>query len=263
MSIWCNFFLKEQSSIAEGMEELLLIGVQDLSVIEADEVFFCGRMGQELPSSFCHIKRCEKIEEQINWQEQWELFCPYYKEGMCRVPLSNFSSHFKGELLLKAGGGFGDLSHPTTELVLEQLEGKVENKIVADIGCGSGVLGLFALLLGASKVFAIDIDPAALEHTKENAKLNQLEVTIGTSLVQGCEVDVVLLNMTFEEQKEAIASLPVGFIAKLWITAGILEEQLQKYQMFMEQKGFTCIEVVRKESWVCCLFNQHQPVASL
>jgi len=263
MKVWHNFFLEETSSIAEAMEELLLIGAEDLSVIEAEETFFCARVEKGvLPPSFAHIIRYEEIPEEINWQEQWELFCPYYQDGICRVPLKDFSSLKEGELLLSAGAGFGDLSHPTTELMLLQLQGKVEGKIVADIGCGSGILGLFALLLGASKVFAIDIDPLALVHTEENAKINYLQITVATSLEEGCKVDTLLLNMTFEEQRCAIASLPKNFFANIWITSGILQEQMQAYRFFMEGKGLICIDTFEKDSWVCCVFSQRQQGAS-
>lgn len=263
LKAWYNFFLIETSSIAEAMEELLLIGAEDLSVIEAEETFFCCRLDKgALPSSFTHISRYEEISEEINWHEQWELFCPYYQEGMCRVPLQDFCSVKEGELLLSAGAGFGDLSHPTTELMLRQLEGKVEAKVVADIGCGSGILGLFALLLGASKVFAIDIDPLALKHTQENAQINHLQITVDTALEEGCKVDTVLLNMTFEEQKQAMACLPNNFVAKTWVTSGILQEQMPTYRSFMEAKGLVCIDTFEKDSWVCCVFNQRQQEAS-
>jgi hypothetical protein len=85
MEIWGNFFLKEESSIAEGMQELFTRGVEDLSIIEAEEIFFCGKAQRaSLEDPFVHIDHFVEISEEINWQNQWELFCPYYKEGVCK-----------------------------------------------------------------------------------------------------------------------------------------------------------------------------------
>jgi ribosomal protein L11 methyltransferase len=139
---------------------------------------------------------------------------------------------------------------------MEQMAAAVEGKIVADIGCGSGVLGIFALLLGAHRVFAIDIDPAALEHARENANINHVEdrLMISTCLTNS-DIDVLLLNMTFEEQKKAIAAFPLQLKAKMWITSGILQEQLAVYLSFMEEKGLVIRKVIEKEPWVCCIFS--------
>ena len=78
-------------------------------------------------------------------------------------------------LMLDPGLAFGTGTHPTTALCLEWLDScDLENKIVVDYGCGSGILGIAALLLGAKEVIAIDNDPQALLATVENAKRNQI-----------------------------------------------------------------------------------------
>lgn len=79
-------------------------------------------------------------------------------------------------LMLDPGLAFGTGTHPTTALCLEWLDGQdVRNQQVIDYGCGSGILGLAALLLGADHVIGVDTDPQALEASRENARRNQVE----------------------------------------------------------------------------------------
>ena len=79
-------------------------------------------------------------------------------------------------LHLDPGLAFGTGSHPTTMLCLNWLEKQsLEGKTVIDFGCGSGILGIAALLLGAEKVWAIDNDPQALLASRDNAQRNGIE----------------------------------------------------------------------------------------
>jgi ribosomal protein L11 methyltransferase len=78
-------------------------------------------------------------------------------------------------LMLDPGLAFGTGTHPTTALCLEWLEGQeLEGTKIIDYGCGSGILGIAALLLGADHLVATDIDPQALQATAENARRNQI-----------------------------------------------------------------------------------------
>jgi len=79
-------------------------------------------------------------------------------------------------LLLDPGLAFGTGTHPTTALCLEWLDGaNVEGRTVIDYGCGSGILALGALILGAKQVVGVDTDPQALEASRENARRNGVE----------------------------------------------------------------------------------------
>ncbi len=79
-------------------------------------------------------------------------------------------------LLLDPGLAFGTGTHDTTALCLQWLDGAdVQGKQVIDYGCGSGILGLAALLLGADHVMGVDTDPQALEASRENARRNEVD----------------------------------------------------------------------------------------
>ncbi len=261
--MWFNFFLRKESSIADGLEELLSCGVQEVSVLEdmeEEKTFFCGKMKKEsLPLHWKHIDDCIPIEEDIDWSQQWELFCPYFVEGMCKIPLSDFSAKNRKYLLLSPGAGFGDLSHPTTYLMMKLMTPYVEGKTLVDLGCGSGVLGLFGLQLGAKKVYGLDIDPKALEHTKENARLNSLDdqTVVDFDLPEEAAPDVMLLNMTLEEQRLALSSFPPNKCA-LWVSSGILKEQEKEYLLFMKQFALKVQKIEEKEGWLGFIFTRDE-----
>ncbi len=83
----------------------------------------------------------------------------------------------KKTLLLKPGPGFGDLSHPTTSLMLKLMKlnlASMQAGAVLDVGSGSGILALAASLLGSGDVAGIDIDREANRHARKNARLNCL-----------------------------------------------------------------------------------------
>ena len=114
-----------------------------------------------------------------------------------------WSEHDRSDLsgLIELGpGGFGNGRHPSTRLLVEQLLAKVlGGERVLDVGCGSGVLGLCALALGASRVVAVDIKPDAVDATRRNAALNGLDERVEATLAPLGEIedtfDVVVANI--------------------------------------------------------------------
>lgn len=154
----------------------------------------------------------------IDWNEQWALHVPNFNEGFAHVRL-NENISFK----MAPGPGFGDLFHSTTRLILGMLPEKISGTVI-DIGCGSGVLSLAVKLLGADKVIGIDIDEGAVEHPKENAKLNGLDCFFGKSLPRVPKNPLILMNMISSEQKVAWEALP-KFANCLLITSGYPVEE--------------------------------------
>ncbi|MCW8408435.1 50S ribosomal protein L11 methyltransferase [Legionella sp. PATHC035] len=133
-------------------------------------------------------------------------------------------------LMLDPGLAFGTGTHPTTALCLTWLEqADLKNKEVIDYGCGSGILTLAALKLGAAKVHAVDIDQQALQATQNNASANELDerkLSIGMPETLSKPVDLIIANILLApliSLKERFQELlnPEGML----IVSGILEEQ--------------------------------------
>lgn len=98
-----------------------------------------------------------ELNEYVDWGVQWSEHTPDFKEYALEIDLSKctpLKRHFPS-LRLKAGPGFGDLSHPTTRLTLAMMAPHVFDQEVIDMGCGSGILSLAASLLGARRVIRI------------------------------------------------------------------------------------------------------------
>ena len=114
-----------------------------------------------------------------------------------------WSEHDRSDLptLLELGaGGFGNGGHPTTRLLVEHLVERITGgERVLDVGCGSGVLGLCALRLGASSVVAVDLKPEAVAATRRNAALNgvgeRVEATTAPLEAIEGDFDVVVANV--------------------------------------------------------------------
>ncbi len=189
----------------------------------------------------------------IDWEKQWELFAENFHDGKAHIDLSRFGKN--KTLLLYPGAGFGDLSHPTTHLMLEMMQNRIRGESIVDIGTGSGILSLAALLLGASHAIGIDIDPEAIAHAQKNSYLNNLEGQSQFLLncPQNLPPSVFLMNMIYPEQREVN---PTQFIphAKLWIVSGILKQQKETYLKQTRAWNWTPLEERQRGEWLSWTF---------
>lgn len=177
----------------------------------------------------------------IDWEEQWALHALNYKNGFAHVEVHGKTYR------LKPGPGFGDLSHPTTRLMLSSIPKKISLPVV-DIGCGSGVLSLAAFYAGAPKVYGIDIDKASITHAKENGKLNQAPIFFGNKLPILNKPCLILMNMISSEQKIAWESHPqLHSLSKMLIISGVPEEERDR---FLKHSSYgTCVEEKNLDGW--------------
>ncbi len=145
-------------------------------------------------------------------------------------------------LLLDPGLAFGTGTHPTTFLCLEWLDKQdLRGKTVIDFGCGSGILGIAALLLGAERVIAIDIDPQALTATKDNAKRNHLsEDALECYLPADCpefKTDILIANILAQPLYSLRDHLTTLCKDSAQIAlSGILKEQAQDLNAHYQQR---------------------------
>ena len=135
-----------------------------------------AHLSETIPGS-CQAHRVEIVEDK-DWEREWMTHfhpmqfgerlwvCPSWKE----VPDTTAVN-----LMLDPGLAFGTGTHPTTALCLRWLDAQdLADKQVIDYGCGSGILAIAALLLGAKQALGVDTDPQALEATRDNAERNNI-----------------------------------------------------------------------------------------
>jgi ribosomal protein L11 methyltransferase len=167
-------------------------------------------------------------------------------------------------LEMDPGMAFGTGTHETTTLCIDALDRYLKSgETVVDIGCGTGVLAVSSLLLGAEKATAIDLDSNAVQVAKENAERNQvdhrLEVIHGNLLdqVHG-QFDIAVANIIADVILDLTKSIrsflkPNG----LFIASGIILDRLQDVIEGMEASGLELIEKKTKGEWavVVCKAN--------
>lgn len=167
---------------------------------------------------------------------------------------------------LEPGVAFGTGDHPTTQLCLEALEMRLgenpEDVTIADIGCGSGILSVGALLLGAKKAYAVDTDPLAVQATKENIILNQIapaKLIVDEGSVQQLEkliaepVDGLVCNILAEVIIDLIPQWQPLIKPSTWgILSGILLDQAKPVADTLEANGWIVAALWKRQDW-CCL----------
>lgn len=200
--------------------------------------------------------KLEQLEDK-DWEREWMdnfhpmkfgerlWVCPSWRE----VPDPSAVN-----VMLDPGLAFGTGTHPTTALCLTWLDGlDLEGKTVVDFGCGSGILSLAALKLGAKKVIGIDIDPQALQASLENAKRNQCEDRLELFLPKDqpkFKADVVVANILAGPLRE-LAPVIIEYVASKGVLAlsGVLEEQAEQLQSIYGE--FCQMDPIKvQEEWV-------------
>jgi len=209
----------------------------------------------------------------LSWKQHWQPD-PVGERLLILPAWLDQPAEHAGRLLIRMdpGSAFGTGSHPTTRLCLEALEslaaergGGLEGLQVADLGCGSGVLGLAALHLGAERVFAADTDSLAVTATTGNAALNglgnQLMVSLGSAdelaLLQPRPADLLLCNIL----APVIEALSPRFAALLapsgvGLLSGLLIEQAPRLQAVLAQQGWRAELQAQMAPWGLLLLHK-------
>ena len=182
---------------------------------------------------------------------------------------------------LDPGQAFGTGDHPTTRMCIELMErAELAGKKVADVGTGTGVLSIAAVMLGAQEVAAVDIEPLSVEVAKENAVLNNvtyraivgdgigaLSEPLALTAVPDAAVsipptyapawDVVISNIISSTliniaPEVAIDTKPSG----LWIVSGIIADNWPDVEKTAKKVGFELVEQRQEDLWVAATFRR-------
>ncbi len=167
-------------------------------------------------------------------------------------------------LRLDPGAAFGTGTHPTTQLCLESLEMRLyenaESQTIADIGCGSGILSIGSIMLGAKQVYAVDTDELATKTCRSNCQLNQVNrdnlIVRDGSIEQLIEVDKKFDGIICNILADTIVDLVIHFNKitheKSWaILSGILLIQADQVADVVEHQGWTVAALWKRKDWCC------------
>jgi ribosomal protein L11 methyltransferase len=272
-----SFFI---NSINSSLSEILIAELSDLNFesfeYNSSQVFayinqnhFCEnklkKMFEEIPI-FKEIKYTIELMPDKNWNEVWEKsFNPIIVSDKCviRAPFHKQQKNkFKYEIIIEPKMSFGTGHHQTTALMIEQiLLLKLKNKIVLDMGCGTGVLAFLAEKMGAEKILAIDNDEWAYSNALENKALNeslQVVVKLGNAthlidntfntILANINRNILLQDMPLyvNSLKQNGYLLISGFFK---IDEEVLVEKANSYGMFLESASY-------KDEWACLLLKK-------
>jgi len=214
------------------------------------------QLATQLPETILATQRLEPLEDK-DWSRVWmEDYHPMqFGENIWIVPSWCDAPQPEAvNILLDPGLAFGTGTHPTTSLCLQWLDDKqLAGKQVLDYGCGSGILAIAAAKLGADQVMAIDIDPQALQATRDNADRNAVSDHISTHLPMELPddgFDMLLANILAGPLTELAPMLcrAIKPGAEL-VLSGILAEQseniLQAYGEYCDMEP-----PVQQDDWI-------------
>ncbi|ORM59561.1 50S ribosomal protein L11 methyltransferase [Pantoea rodasii] len=230
-----------------------VIGLFDAET-EMDDVVAELSQHPLLGSNFHH--KIEQIEDK-DWEREWmDNFHPMrFGERLWICPSwRDVPDPTAVNVMLDPGLAFGTGTHPTTSLCLTWLDGlDLQGKTVIDFGCGSGILAIAALKLGAAQAIGIDIDPQAIQASRDNAERNgvseRLSLYLPHQQPENLQADVVVANILAGPLRElapliSVLPKPGGHLG----LSGVLASQAEGVcEAYVER--FTLDAVAEKEEW--------------
>ena len=226
-----------------------------------ESLFYLG-MIQPLPTP------ADKQIADQNWMEAWKL---HYKPILIGQRLLILPAWLESPepnripIKIDPGMAFGTGTHPTTQLCLELMEVSTDHRplsTVIDVGCGSGILSIAALKLGATKVLGVDIDIESVKNSRENADTNGVgeELLLG----QGSVTEVLSGSFQFKSAPLVVANILAPIIVRLFdagladlvepngeiILSGILAHQAENVIEAAQAKGLKRNDQRQIADWV-------------
>ena len=226
-----------------------------------DEEFVQEQIGEMEAAQITYEK--QNIQ-QVNWNEEWEKnFQPISVDDRCyiRAEFHEEKPNVKYDIVIQPKMSFGTGHHETTHLLIEFiLDTEFDDKVVLDMGTGTGILGILAKMSGAKSVDAIDIDEWSYENAIENAERNKVDIQVmkggAESIPASTEYDIILANINknvlIEDMPFYVNQLKKGgtlFLSGLYnFDENDIRHETEKYGLTFEAKR------IRNE-WIALKFN--------
>jgi len=211
--------------------------------------------------------RFHRTEDQ-NWNEEWEKkFDPVVidERVLIRAPFHDSSNDLECTLVIEPKMSFGTGHHHTTKLMIREMGNHLlEGKKILDMGCGTGVLGIYACKKGAARVLGVDIDQWAYENSLENIKRNgvtAMEVRLGdVSVLYKDKFNMILANITRNTLVRDMSVYTEHLLDQgLMVISGILAEDVQ----FVLNEAYKCdlkhLSTGEESNWISLTFINAEP----
>ncbi len=278
MTVPYGIYIEDYSDLEQGAWEIAHIDLIDEELLQKNReesiihVFIEeGNNPAEAVSFITERLNAEKITHRIetdgvnsdDWQDKWKAFFKPQSIGerlfVRPIWIDDYDSGNRAVLNIEPGAAFGTGTHETTRLCLETLDKIIKDgDTVLDIGCGSGILAIASMLLGAKEGFGVDIDPLAVKTAKENGLMNNLKEPELTFVCGDLadkvtkKYDVVVANIVadiiilFSTQVRAFMKPGAKFIA-----SGIIDTRADEVCLALQNAGLVLKERIEENGWVC------------
>lgn len=207
--------------------------------------------------------------EDVDWINNWKQFFQsfYIDDILIKPTWEELKEEDKDKFLIEIDPGvsFGTGKHETTQLCIRQIRKYMkEGDKVLDVGCGSGILSIVALKLGASHVVGTDLDENCMTSTYENMEVNHLKKELGEFYVGNLIDDTALQEQVGTEEYDIVVAniladviIPMApvILARLkkdgiFITSGIIDFKENEVKAAIEAAGLTVLEINHQGEWV-------------
>ena len=266
-----QMFVDILPDIAEDDGEAYLTFYLD---VDEDHTELLAQIRQELEDmrEYLNVGACtieESQTEDIDWVNNWkQYFHQFYIDDILVIPSwEEVKEEDKGRMIvhIDPGTAFGTGAHETTQLCIRAVKKYVtKDSEILDVGCGSGILGMIALMLGAKHSVGTDLDPCAITATHENMEVNGIskdryEVMIG-NIIDDKEIrdkvgyekyDIVLANIL----ADVLVPLTPVIVNQMkrgavYITSGIIDNKEETVVEAVKAAGLEVLEVNYQGEWV-------------
>ena len=265
-------FLEENRAYWDYIDEKLQQQLQGLSRIKLylEDTDAAGLNRVRAYAEEAGLAITEAALAETNWEESWKDSYPPQEVGEELIVLPYWlAEEYEGDrktVILDPGLTFGTGAHPSTQMVMEAMEGAVKpGDKCLDLGSGSGILSITALRLGAASTVGVDIDPKAEDIARENAGYNGFAAPVFTALTGNVTQDRALMERLSSEHWDVVlvnivADVIIGLAPILpgflddnttLVCSGILDTRLQDVVSALENAGIRITHVREKEDWRC------------
>lgn len=278
MTVPYGLYIEDYSDLEEGAREIAHIDLIDEELLARDRtrslihVYLepevnpaeaLAFLQERLSAAGIDNALSTRTVREADWANNWKQFFKPLPVGekLLILPTWETDENKDGRAVLHIDPGmaFGTGGHETTRLVLETLEKTVKaGDRFLDIGCGSGILSIAALLFGAESAFGVDIDPLAVKTAVENGELNGMtapryEIVEGdlADKVTG-QYDVVAANIVADAIIALSPAVP-AFLKEdgVYVVSGIIDVREQDVVTALTACGFTVAQRYEQRGWVC------------
>ena len=249
-----SFYIEDDGSDQTEILKQVKLGLEDL------------RSTVEVGSGMITSSETEDLDWINNWKKYFTSFS--IDNIFIKPTWEELKEEDKDKVLIEIDPGisFGTGKHETTQLCIRQLAKYINGTKpkVLDVGCGSGILSIVALKLGAREVVGTDLDADCMISTKENMEVNHLDANLGTFYVGNLIDDVELQNTVGTEEYEIVVAniladviIPMAPVipARLkkdgyFITSGIINFKEDEVKEAIEKAGLEVVEINHQGEWV-------------